>query len=477
MAGKRFKSNQNDRARHRSAPRPEPAEPPKYADLFDGFDDFEEAAGSAAETDAFNDLLDAALENEERADLTGEIPAVSARSAVIAAEASVTRAPERPAGRTSPKPEKAKRSKKSIVFAILSLLLSLVFILVGIAALYAGNLLNRFQFITPVHPNSSGGNSGGQQTAPIVIDVPTQPGKSGPEDVQISFNDPVQIDGLYHDDAIINILLLGTDDYVGDQGRSDSMMLVSIDRRHQKLKVTSFMRDMYVDLSGGWAPNRINVAYFLGGPDCLVNTIEDNFKIDIDRYVVVTYYAFEKIVDALGGVEMELSAAEAAYINQESGETNAYAVEGLNLLTGKQARMYARTRKIGNGDFERTSRQRNIFSSIVKKLKGASIFTLTQIANEVVPEISTDFSQEEMVGLLMNGTTYFNYEVQQARIPSDEFYYNDAVIISGYESYVLVPDTEWNSIYANDFIYGDDFPELGATLDHYGYKHAIDSGN
>ena len=71
MAGKRFKSNQNDRARHRSAPRPEPTELRKYTDLSDGFDDFEEAAGSAAENDAFNDLLDAALENEERADLTG----------------------------------------------------------------------------------------------------------------------------------------------------------------------------------------------------------------------------------------------------------------------------------------------------------------------------------------------------------------------------------------------------------------------
>ena len=100
---------------------------------------------------------------------------------------------------------------------------------------------------------------------------------------------------------------------------------------------------------------------------------------------------------------------------------------------------------------------------------------MTSLASDLVPEIVTDLTQEEMIALLTNAPTYFNYEVQQARIPSDQMYYNKTVIISGYTAYVLIPDTEWTTIYAHDFIYGDDFPELGATLDAYGYKHATDN--
>ncbi len=473
MAGKRFKTNDrgHERTPRRTAARPDAYDAPKYADLFDEFEN--DAAQNVPEDNALNDLLDAALENEERSDLQEKN--LEYDSGLYSGEDYPTERTARSENITAVKPEKAKRSKKSIVFAILSLFLSLIFIVGGAAFIYAGNLLNSFGLnFKPLVPANNGGNSGGTSPSANTINIePAEPtGKLSPAEMQASYDDPIQIDGLYHDDAVINILLLGTDDYVGDQGRSDSMMLVSIDRRHQKLKVTSFMRDMYVNLSDGWSPNRLNVAYFLGGPNCLVHTIEDNFHMDIDRYVLVSFEAFEKIIDTLGGVEIELSAAEADYINAESGEVTAYAVAGNNLLTGKQARMYARTRKIGNGDFERTSRQRTIFSSIVKKLKGANVLTLTSVANQIVPEIATDLTQEEMIALLTNALTYMNYEVQQTRIPADDFYYNDAVMISGYESYVLVPDTEWNTIYANDFIYEDDFPELGATLDHYGYKHA-----
>ena len=473
MAGKRFKSNEKgrDRAPRRSEARPDAFEEPTSVYSFDDFEEEMEADASA--DSAFNDLLDAALENEERSDLREKNEALSAGIFAENLEAGSSGEDERPV-----KTKKAKRSKKSIIFAILSLFLSLVLILGGAAFIYAGKLLDSFQFVTltpTTLPSTSGNNSSGTSANPIVIDPVEPTGKLSPAEVQAVYDDPEQIDGLYHDDAVINILLMGTDDYVGDQGRSDSMMLISIDRRHQKLKVTSFMRDLYVDLADGWAPNRLNVAYFLGGPNCLVHTIENNFHIDIDRFVLVSFDAFEDIIDALGGVEIELTAAEADYINANSGETSSYAVEGDNLLTGKQARMYARTRNIGNGDFERTSRQRTIFSSVVKKFKDANILTLTSIANQVVPEIVTDLTQEEMVALLMNAPTYLKYKVQQARIPSDEMYYPTAVTISGYKSYVLMPDTEWNTIYANDFIYEDDFPELGATLDHYGYKHAIET--
>ena len=122
------------------------------------------------------------------------------------------------------------------------------------------------------------------------------------------------------------------------------MMLISLDKRHQAIKVTSFMRDMYLSIPG-YANNRINVAYSLGGAPLLVKTIEKNFGVDIDKYVIIDFAAFPKIIEALGGIEVTLSAGEADEINRKSGEDPALAVTaGTQKLTSKQARYYARIR-------------------------------------------------------------------------------------------------------------------------------------
>lgn len=357
------------------------------------------------------------------------------------------------------KPDK-KRSKKTITISFVCLFLAIVFLVSGVCAIYFGNLLSLYTYSGTTSTSSNASSTG----------------KSSPVAAQQKYADPEKIGDLYHDDAILNILLMGVDDYQeNDIGRTDSMMLVSIDRRHKQLKITSFMRDMYLQLSDGWAPNRINVAYSLGGPQCLVNTIEKNFNVDIDKYVLIEYDVFEKLIDSLGGVEVNLTADEAAVINDMAPVPGSYAVEGSNTLTGSQARYYARIRHIGDGDFERTERQRIIFSSLINKFKNSDLITISKLGNQVVSEVSSDLTQEDIVNIITNATTYMNYQLLQNRIPSDEMFSYDSVYISGDQASVLTIDSAWNAIYTNEFIYGDDFPELAATLKANKYKLASDN--
>jgi LCP family protein required for cell wall assembly len=234
---------------------------------------------------------------------------------------------------------------------IIVLVFSLMFLVGGGGCLYADQLLNKIDFVSP----DSGGSGDATDSMPNGL-ISSGTAKAG------------IVGGLYHDDAVMNILLLGTDDYQSnDVGRSDSMMLVSVDTRHKKLKVTSLMRDLYVAIPG-YGSNKLNAAYSLpGGKEKgaheVVSTVEANFGVDINRFVIVDFTAFPKIIDSLGGVEIELSKEtnssgenEADLINTYSGDSKKVHT-GVNNLTGLQARYYSRIRAIGD-DYERTERQR-----------------------------------------------------------------------------------------------------------------------
>jgi len=356
------------------------------------------------------------------------------------------------------KTKKLKARKKRYILAGVSIFMAIIFAVAGAAFIYAGNLLSSVNYVPIPTPNNDTTNT--TPNKPIII--------------KKDFEDPEIIDGLYHDDAVINVLIVGSDSFHGAGERSDSMMLLSIDRRNKKLKLTSFMRDMYFPLADGWADNRINAAYALGGISCLIDTIEMNFGIDIDRYVSIDYDAVADVVDLLGGVEIELSASEATEINLYSKEYTTYATEGLNTLTGLQARYYMRIRNVegddGYGDFSRTSRQRKVLSSLLNKFKDSNILTITKLASEIIPQITTDFSQSELTSMVSNALTYMNYDFSQLRLPADGMYYDDWVIISGMDQAVLIPDLKLNSALINDYVYEDSFPENAKTLTDSGFE-------
>ena len=350
---------------------------------------------------------------------------------------------------------KKPRSKKMLVLSICLSVFSVLLILTGSAALYANSLLSRYQYVED-EPDPD--TTVSKKPIASVTDQKPEEGKAE------------KIDGLYHDDMVTNILLLGVDDYMpNDPGRSDSLLMVSLDRRHQKLKMTSFMRDTYVSIPG-YNMYKLNTGYFLGGAPLQVKTIEKNFSVDIDRYIIIDFSAFPKIIDALGGITLELSADEAAIINKESGETGA--VEGVNHLSGKQARYFSRIRdykftdkttgEVFYNDYGRIRRQQYVMDTLVAEFKNVDAGKILTLANEIVPYLVSNISPDEMLTLAKDALTYMSYPIESAQVPHDELHYGETLHPAhiGAPYSVLIPDIEENTLYLNHFLYEDSFPEL-----------------
>lgn len=231
------------------------------------------------------------------------------------------------------------------------------------------------------------------------------------------------------DDNVYNVLLIGADTRNNDErGRSDTMILISINKKTEEIYMTSFMRDSYVAIPGR-ANNRLNAAYAYGGPEFLMDTIEQNFKIHVDKYVRVNFFSFMEVIDAVGGVKITVSDAEVKVMNSYITELNK--LLGLNIndgklekggtynLTGKQALGYCRIRYVGNADFQRTQRQRDVLMKVIEKAKGMSIDELGGFLDVFLPKLTTNIQQDEIFKLLMNSPKYFKYDIKQLRVPAD----------------------------------------------------------
>ncbi len=231
---------------------------------------------------------------------------------------------------------------------------------------------------------------------------------------------------MIKDPMVLNIMLFGSDvrpDKSGN-GNSDSMILLSIDNRRQKLKMTSFMRDMFVYVPG-YEKSKLNSAYSRGGPELAITTIERNFGVNIDRYAVLYFDTFPKIINALGGVDVELYEEEAAYLNNDfPNRKPKFSKAGTYHLNGDEALLYARTRYVGNSDFERTQRQRYLISQLVNKFKSTTdISTIVNLMKEFLPAVTTNITVDEMTSLAKNSLKYMNYPSSQFRLPTDDNYY------------------------------------------------------
>ena len=315
---------------------------------------------------------------------------------------------------------------------------------------------------------------------------------------------------LLNDPMVLNVMLFGEDTRSGmTTGNSDTMVLLSIDTRHQKIKMLSFMRDTYVDIPG-YGENRINAAYTLGGAALTVSTIQKNYGIKIDRYAVVDFSSFKKIIDVLGGLDVELTAEEVDYINwqfwinqqpeytEAEGEYKEYVRSLLksnwyyipeedkpinkNTLTftdnggdeptamvhlnGTQTLWHARNRGedgiCSGDDFTRTNRQRNVLSLIIDNLKKCDVQTLLSIIYEIGPLITTKVKTSEITDLAADIPTYLKYPIVSEAAPavntiSSLFYFSDEnhpIYINGvYSSVILIAD--WDAFRQSiaEFIY------------------------
>lgn len=311
-----------------------------------------------------------------------------------------------------------------IVIGVLLLILA-----VGTAAVYgvANHYLNKVSKVQEVPEDI---------VAPENEDfeVDTEPEAPLSEEVQIVEPEDVawgEIEPLMDDD-LINILLVGQDRRE-DQGRqrSDVMILCSINPESGKVSLISFMRDLYVQLPGDYSDNRINAAYQFGGFQLLRDTIYENFGVTIDGCFEVDFERFKNVVDALGGVDVNLSADEAWLVGNG-------ATEGFNHLDGQQALNYARIRYI-DSDFYRTNRQRTILLSLYQKVKDASVSELTAAMDEILPMLATDMTNNQILALGMKLLPMFgSLEISSYRIPADDAF--DFGFIRGMS--VLIPDLE-----------------------------------
>lgn len=234
------------------------------------------------------------------------------------------------------------------------------------------------------------------------------------------------------DEDVYNVLLIGTDSRNNtERGRSDTMILVSINQKTKEIHMTSFMRDSYVSIPGKYN-NRINASYAYGGPDLLMDTIEQNFKIEVDKYVRVNFFSFMEVIDAVGGVTITVTDAEVPVLNNYVNELNGLlgldrddgklSSGGTYNLTGKQALGYCRIRYVGNADFQRTQRQRDVMMKVFEKAKSMSVSELDDFLNVLLPKITTNIQEDEIFNLILNSPKYFKYDVYQHRVPADGTY-------------------------------------------------------
>lgn len=207
-----------------------------------------------------------------------------------------------------------------------------------------------------------------------------------------------------------HILLLGADEPgEDDPGRSDTMMVLSVEPASRRVVLCSLMRDIYCPIPG-YGSSRLNHAYMWGGPALLRETIEANFGIRTDGYVLVDFDGFRAAIDAIGGVELELAAEEAAYLGLEAG---------IHRLDGAAALEYARERTVGNADYDRTARQRKLVKTLIERAETLSLGELAALARELLPQVKTDLSYAQLLSLAMGGQEYRNYELSLLRLPAD----------------------------------------------------------
>lgn len=262
---------------------------------------------------------------------------------------------------------------------------------------------------------------------------------------------------LARSDSVRNILLIGVDAREGEDAektRADTMLLVSIDAANQQIKLTSFLRDLYLEIPG-YRADKLNAAQSHGGTQLLVDTLEYNFKIDIDNYMLVSFDMFTSIIDKLGGVDLEITEKEAKYLNSHdrmgAAEIEAFrepVSAGEVHFNGVQALWYGRIRYL-DSDFMRTSRQRKVITSIVKTAAGTSPTTLFDMAQAVMPMVQTDLTSEEIMDIGLHGLSYLGYDIVQQQIPAQDAYESGR----RRKQSVLLPDMEKNRTILNRFLF------------------------
>lgn len=213
-----------------------------------------------------------------------------------------------------------------------------------------------------------------------------------------------------------NIALFGVDSRdssLGAGNRSDCIIIASINNDTKKVKLVSVYRDTYVDIDG-YGLDKITHAYAYGGPQLALKTLNENLDLNIKEFVTVNFDAVANAINALGGVEINVTSEELGYLNSYLAETSRVTgIEtekitetGLQTLDGVQAVAYSRIRYTSGGDYKRTERMRDVVEAMFKKAKTKTIGELNSLADEILPQVKTNIKVNEMISLTPTLLTY-----------------------------------------------------------------------
>ena len=255
--------------------------------------------------------------------------------------------------------------------------------------------------------------------------------------------------GVISDKNVTNILLIGIDkNEDGSDGRSDTNMLISIDNNAKTLRLVSFLRDTYLEIPTV-GKTKLNAAFAHAGPALTMQTLENNFRINIDKYVSVNSENFATIIDKMGGLDINM---DKAVCDAENRNMGSHLKPGVNHLNGRLALYYARIREI-DSDFGRTGRQREVVELMIKKLKSLNPLQVNKIMYDYLPYVKTNLSDAELLYLASIAGPVSNYEMKTMHVPNLNTYEDKTIKGVGA---ALVPDLPKNCELLRKFLYGAD---------------------
>ncbi|MBR5293378.1 MAG: LCP family protein [Oscillospiraceae bacterium] len=341
-------------------------------------------------------------------------------------------------------PEQGQKKKKSGCLIFLIVVLALVLVLLIAAAVgmnYIFGRLGRFENPTPEGETV--------QMIPDETETDPQENVEGLESVDASDVVFETVDVL--EGEMINIMLIGQDRRPGeDRARSDSMILVTLNKEKNTIQLTSFMRDLYVQIPG-YMDTRLNAAYRYGGTDLMNETFKVNFGLEIDGNVMVDFDEFTEIIEIIGGINIYMDGNEAHYMNKW---VDGNFQKGMNYLDADQALAFVRMRYLSGGDYGRTDRQRRVIMAIAESLRDADLVTIFNLIDEVLPHIVTNLTDAQIIEYATTGLGILGSggQMQTFRIPQDDAHYN--ANIRGMA--VLVPNLEMCREDLKEFIYDNE---------------------
>ena len=263
------------------------------------------------------------------------------------------------------------------------------------------------------------------------------------------------------DDDIYNVLLIGVDRRDKSwNGNSDAMILVSINKKENKVSMVSLMRDTYVDIPGvGY--RKLNAAYAYGAGPLLCETVTNTFNIKVDRYAAVDFFDLIDIINVIGGVDLEISAKEAevanGYIldmcnlmNVDASEHMIPSEGGMIHCDGVQAVGFSRNRYVGNSDFERTERQRYVLSQLMAEVKRMSVAQMTEKMQAILEFVTMNIPESEIWSMVTELPELLEYDFTMSRVPYDNMY--ETIWVDNQDN--LVPDWDQTLTLLHEEIYG-----------------------